>query len=435
MGSARAAGARAGNREGGRGAEGGRQGRGCGAGWWGVGGSRRRAETHLRRADLHQRDAVPFGPHQDPEAVFTLQRGQTARSSSRAAPELGTTVPRGSKRGAGRQGRQSLSRPVPAGCVQGRAGGPGPQHEGPAKVRLESVRRQPSVKGAEDALGLPRKGAGTRRHTGTGRAREAGSGPAAPRPSVTRSTKATEPLHVAGHPGAWIRETKLNVPRPGPGTPGPRTGCSLSHVTSKRWKQPPCPLAGRRMKTRRCPPTWRAAQQGRRRPLPRVRHWGPRCCGAGFGKARWDAPLRGSRCGTSRLGTDAHVTGQSRKRAWRGAQPPRGPRGRSCSRPLPPRGAGSPQRSGLRSAPRGDSVDGKGVALEEKCGGHPCPGGASRRRDLCQGPSDGGDVVCEVSFLRPGVPPRREERQDLQTRADLRGRCPRRREDESHVGP
>lgn len=229
-----------------------------------------------------------------------------ARSSSRAAPELGTTVPRGSKRGAGRQGRQSLSRPVRAGCVQGRAGGPGPQHEGPAKVRLESVRRQPSVKGAEDALGLPRKGAGTRRHTGTGRAREAGSGPAAPRPSVTRSTKATEPLHVVGHPGAWIRETKLNVPRPGPGTPGPRTGCSLSHVTSKRWKQLPCPLAGRRMKTRRCPPTWRAAQQGRRRPLPRVRHWGPRCRGAGFGKARWDAPLRGSRCGTSRLGTDAH---------------------------------------------------------------------------------------------------------------------------------
>lgn len=85
-------------------------------------------------------------------------------------------------------------------------------------------------------------------------------------------------------------------------------------------------------------------------------------------------------------------------------------RGHTCSHLLPPRGAESRQCSGLRSAPGGESVDGKGVALEEKCGGHPCPDNEGHGDvTYVRAPLTGGDVVSEVSFLRPRVPSQHED--------------------------
>lgn len=59
------------------------------AGHGGAGGTKprgARAETHLTSIGLHQREAVPFVPHQGPEALFTLgeQAGWESRQDGRA---------------------------------------------------------------------------------------------------------------------------------------------------------------------------------------------------------------------------------------------------------------------------------------------------------------------------------------------------------------
>lgn len=52
---------------------------------------RKAEQTHLTRANLHQREAVPFSPHQDLEALFALrgrQRGGRQESNGTGAQTL-----------------------------------------------------------------------------------------------------------------------------------------------------------------------------------------------------------------------------------------------------------------------------------------------------------------------------------------------------------